>query len=136
MSGNRSRQARRALVAIGEGKAMRVLDRAIRESALAAPVLCDRCEGQAVDDDDDDEIQVPWADADGRPAAGRTIKEVPPPDPLPTLTRMVEMRGLIAQVERLAVAQARREGVSWAMLGAALGVSGQAVTKKYGHEAP
>lgn len=55
-----------------------------------------------------------------------------PHDPLALLSRMVEVRDLVAEVERVAVRRARAEGASWATVGAALGVSGQAVAKKYG----
>ena len=53
-------------------------------------------------------------------------------DPAVGLRAVVAMRRLADQVESAQVASARRHGWSWEQIGDALGVSRQAVHKKYG----
>ncbi|GGQ56491.1 helix-turn-helix domain-containing protein [Couchioplanes azureus] len=57
--------------------------------------------------------------------------EVPEPDdPEAALAAVVALRRLANQLERAAVAQALRDGWTWAQIGQALGVSAQAAHKK------
>jgi DNA-directed RNA polymerase specialized sigma24 family protein len=53
-------------------------------------------------------------------------------DPEEALRAVVALRQLADRVEAQAVAAARLQGWSWSQLGDALGVSKQAVHKKYG----
>ena len=53
-------------------------------------------------------------------------------DPRVGLRAVVALRRLADQVESAQVASARRRGWSWEQIGDALGVSRQAVHKKYG----
>lgn len=54
------------------------------------------------------------------------------PDPATGLRSVVEMRKLAERLELQHVLGARRAGWSWEQIGDALGVSRQAVHKKYG----
>lgn len=53
-------------------------------------------------------------------------------DPLRSLRALVELRREIDQKEAVLVRRARVRGVSWAAIALMLGVSRQAVHKKYG----
>jgi len=63
------------------------------------------------------------------------------PDPVATvdgtslraITDAVSTRSHAEETLTAAVAQARRDGASWAMIGAALGTTKQAAHKRYGH---
>ncbi len=116
MSGTRSRLQRRHERA--DAKTMRLLERALRDTTHAAAAGdCGRC--------GHDDAPRPVA------PAVRALR-LPALEPLAALAWMVELRDLAAQMERAAVAEARQDGHSWATVGQALGVSGQAVSKKYG----
>lgn len=54
-------------------------------------------------------------------------------DPAEGLRAVVALRRLLEQLEYLHVKRARDEGWSWQGIAALLGVSKQAVHKKYGH---
>lgn len=58
--------------------------------------------------------------------------ETATPDPATALRSVVELRKLADRLEREHVIGARRAGWSWEQIGDALGVSRQAVHKKYG----
>jgi len=53
-------------------------------------------------------------------------------DPATGLTAVASLRTLLDSLEELQVENARREGWSWQQIALALGVSKQAVHKKYG----
>jgi hypothetical protein len=53
-------------------------------------------------------------------------------DPHEGLHAVAALRRLVERLEALQVANARRQGWSWEAIGAALGVSRQAVHKKHG----
>jgi hypothetical protein len=53
-------------------------------------------------------------------------------DPAVGLAAVVELRALLDSLERLQVGRAREQGWPWARIAVALGVSKQAVHKKYG----
>jgi hypothetical protein len=53
-------------------------------------------------------------------------------DPAVGLAAIVAARGLLDSLERLQVGQAREQGWTWQRIAVALGVSKQAVHKKYG----
>jgi hypothetical protein len=53
-------------------------------------------------------------------------------DPLQALTAAAELHRQLARREVMAVRRARTRGASWAQIAAALGVSRQAVHRKYG----
>ncbi|MEU1311599.1 helix-turn-helix domain-containing protein [Streptomyces cinnamoneus] len=53
------------------------------------------------------------------------------PDPQVGLRAVAALRRLVERLEELQVAGARRQGWSWEEIGAALGVSRQAVHKKH-----
>jgi DNA-binding NarL/FixJ family response regulator len=53
-------------------------------------------------------------------------------DPATGLTAVASLRTLLDSLEELQVGNARREGWSWQQIARALGVSKQAVHKKYG----
>ncbi|WP_106849257.1 hypothetical protein [Blastococcus sp. Marseille-P5729] len=62
----------------------------------------------------------------------RTAVDTSTPDPAVGLRSVVEMRKLADRLELKHVTGARRAGWSWEQIGDALGVSKQAVHKKYG----
>ena len=53
-------------------------------------------------------------------------------DPITALTAIAQMRREIDRVEAVAVRRARNANASWQLIALALGVSKQAVHKKYG----
>jgi hypothetical protein len=53
-------------------------------------------------------------------------------DPAVGLAAVAALRGLLASLEQLQVERAREQGWQWARIAGALGVSKQAVHKKYG----
>jgi Homeodomain-like domain len=53
-------------------------------------------------------------------------------DPAVGLAAVTALRSLLESLERLQVARAREQGWQWQRIAAALGVSKQAVHKKYG----
>jgi DNA-binding NarL/FixJ family response regulator len=53
-------------------------------------------------------------------------------DPAVGLRAVAALRGLLESLEELQVASARAEGWTWQQIAAALGVTKQAVHKKYG----
>jgi hypothetical protein len=53
-------------------------------------------------------------------------------DPAVGLAAVVALRGLLDSLERLQVGQAREQGWTWQQIAVTLGVSKQAVHKKYG----
>jgi DNA-directed RNA polymerase specialized sigma24 family protein len=55
-------------------------------------------------------------------------------DPKVGLRAVRALRRLLEELERTQVRRARREGWSWQEIGEALGVSRQAVHKKYGRD--
>lgn len=65
---------------------------------------------------------------------GMELTEIPSPDdPAAALAAVVALRRLANQLERSAVAHAIGSGWTWAEAGQALGVTAQAVHKKYAH---
>ncbi len=60
------------------------------------------------------------------------VREVGSKDPGTGLRAVVALRRLLDQLERLQVQNARAQGWSWQAIANALGVSRQAVHKKYG----
>lgn len=54
------------------------------------------------------------------------------PTALARLHALREVRGWLDELERGSVRELRAVGVPWATLGSALGVTGQAVSKRYG----
>jgi len=56
---------------------------------------------------------------------------VPQGEPLDRLRRCRELAALLPVVEGQAVAEARAGGESWASIGQALGVTGQAVSQRF-----
>jgi DNA-directed RNA polymerase specialized sigma24 family protein len=57
------------------------------------------------------------------------------PNPLEELMRIARARHELAAAEAVAVRRARNAGFSWAEIGTMLGVSKQAMHKKYGKSA-
>lgn len=53
-------------------------------------------------------------------------------DPIVGLTAVARARGELARIEAVHVRRARNAGMTWAGIAAALGISKQAVHKKYG----
>lgn len=53
-------------------------------------------------------------------------------DPAVGLAAVAALRGLLDSLEQLQVGRAREQGWAWQQIAAALGVSKQAVHKKYG----
>lgn len=53
-------------------------------------------------------------------------------DPLTALAAMAQLRGEAERLEAVLVRRARNRGVTWADIAAVLGISKQAVHKKYG----
>lgn len=58
-------------------------------------------------------------------------KEDPPDDPLSALRRVAKLRTELEREEYFEVMRARTAGVSWAGIAAALGVSKQAVHRRF-----
>lgn len=65
--------------------------------------------------------------------AGDLTEQTADPDPQVGLRAVSALRRLVDQLEDLQVRNARARGWSWADTAAALGVSKQAVHKKYAH---
>jgi DNA-directed RNA polymerase specialized sigma24 family protein len=64
--------------------------------------------------------------------AMRLAESVGGEDPAVGLRAVASLRTLVERLEALHVAQAREQGWSWQEIGAALGVSKQAVHRKHG----
>ena len=64
--------------------------------------------------------------------AMRLAESVDSSDPAVGLRAVASLRTLVERLEALHVAQAREQGWSWQEIGAALGVSKQAVHRKHG----
>lgn len=64
-----------------------------------------------------------------------TSPEEPGESPLDDLVRIARARHELAAAEAVAVRRARVQGFSWAEIGVVLGVSKQAMHKKYGRRA-
>ncbi len=62
----------------------------------------------------------------------RTATGTDDSSPVHRLAAVAEARHALAREEAVAVRQARRAGLSWAEIGTLLGVSRQAMHKKYG----
>lgn len=60
------------------------------------------------------------------------VEQASDDDPLRALSATASLRTEVARVEAVAVRRARAQGLSWAQIAAALGVSRQAVHRKYG----
>jgi len=61
-----------------------------------------------------------------------TVAAAESDDPLETLRRIAAQRRELEQAEAIAVRRARVTGVSWAFIATLLGVTRQAVHKRYG----
>jgi hypothetical protein len=64
--------------------------------------------------------------------ATRLASDAADADPATGLAAVAALRGLLASLEQLQVERAREQGWQWARIAGALGVSKQAVHKKYG----
>lgn len=62
----------------------------------------------------------------------RLARSVDSADPAVGLRAVASLRALVERLEQLHVARAREQGWSWQEIGAALGVSKQAVHRKHG----
>ena len=69
------------------------------------------------------------SDTDSHPST--TAEQAASPDPAVGLRAVAALRRLADQLETLQVRNARTQGWSWEAIGAVLGVSRQAVHKKY-----
>jgi hypothetical protein len=67
-----------------------------------------------------------------RDAATQLAGDTASGDPAIGLAAVAALRGLLDSLEQLQVGQARERGWTWQQIAAALGVSKQAVHKKYG----
>lgn len=67
-----------------------------------------------------------------RVTMGDLVERAADDDPLRALAATAGLRTEVARVEAVAVRRARTQGLSWAQIAAALGVSRQAVHRKYG----
>ncbi len=67
-----------------------------------------------------------------RVTMGDLVERAADDDPLRALAATAGLRAEVARVEAVAVRRARTQGLSWAQIAAALGVSRQAVHRKYG----
>ena len=62
------------------------------------------------------------------------VGAAPEPAPLAELHRLADVRRELARAEEVQVRRARNQGYSWQAIAGALGVSRQAVHKKYGRK--
>jgi hypothetical protein len=62
------------------------------------------------------------------------VGSAPTPEPIAELRRLAEVRVELSRAEEVQVHRARTLGYSWQAIAGALGVSKQAVHKKYGRK--
>jgi hypothetical protein len=67
-----------------------------------------------------------------QPQATQLASDASHDDPAKGLAAVAALRGLLESLEQLQVERAREQGWQWARIAGALGVSKQAVHKKYG----
>lgn len=67
-----------------------------------------------------------------RETMSHLVEEVADDDPLRALAATARLRTEVSRAEGVAVRRARARGLSWAQIAAMLGVSRQAVHRKYG----